>query len=96
MEKCTVFVHPSLYEGFGIPPLEALSCGARVMVSDSTCLPEIFMDSVVYFHPDELCPDIDKLLAHKCSDTTNILNKYDWENSARKLNEIIYDTLRNK
>jgi glycosyltransferase involved in cell wall biosynthesis len=38
---CSVFAHPSLYEGFGIPPLEAMSCGAPVLVSDAPALPEL-------------------------------------------------------
>jgi len=38
---CAVFAHPSLYEGFGIPPLEAMSCGAPVLVSNAPALPEL-------------------------------------------------------
>lgn len=36
-----VFVYPSLYEGFGLPPLEALACGTPVVVSDASSLPEV-------------------------------------------------------
>lgn len=39
--KCATFVFVSLYEGFGIPPLEALACGADVVVSNSSSLPEV-------------------------------------------------------
>ncbi|MBP5284479.1 MAG: glycosyltransferase family 4 protein, partial [Treponema sp.] len=42
MKKCLAFVFPSYYEGFGIPPLEALSAGARIIVSDAASLPEIY------------------------------------------------------
>ncbi len=42
---CSVFAHPSLYEGFGIPPLEAMACGAPVLVSDAPALPELVGDS---------------------------------------------------
>ena len=38
---CDVFVFPSLYEGFGLPVLEAMSCGAPVVVSNTSSLPEI-------------------------------------------------------
>ena len=38
---CSVFAHPSLYECFGIPPLEAMSCGSPVIVSDAPALPEL-------------------------------------------------------
>ncbi len=36
-----IFVFPSLYEGFGLPPLEALACGAPVLCGDSSSLPEV-------------------------------------------------------
>lgn len=42
--KCSTFVFVSLYEGFGIPPLEALSCGAKVVVSSTSSLPEVVGD----------------------------------------------------
>ncbi len=44
-----VFVFPSLYEGFGYPPLEAMSCGAPVLSSDAPALCEILADSVEFF-----------------------------------------------
>lgn len=40
-----VFVYPSLYEGFGLPPLEAMACGAPVIVSDRSSLPEVVGDA---------------------------------------------------
>lgn len=48
---CRVFVYPSLYEGFGMPVLEALACGALVVASGNTCLPEVGRDYVRYFDP---------------------------------------------
>jgi glycosyltransferase involved in cell wall biosynthesis len=46
---CLVF--PSLYEGFGLPPLEAMACGCPVAVSNATSLPEICGDAAEYFDP---------------------------------------------
>jgi glycosyltransferase involved in cell wall biosynthesis len=46
-----VFVYPSLYEGFGIPPLEALACGAPSAVSNRSSLPEVVGDAAVLFDP---------------------------------------------
>ena len=47
----TVLVHPSLYEGFGFPVLEAMACGCPVISSNATSLPEIGGDAVLYFDP---------------------------------------------
>ena len=41
MQHCRAFIYPAIYVGFGIPPLEAMSCGAEVIASTATCLPEI-------------------------------------------------------
>lgn len=45
------FVFPSLYEGFGIPPLEAQACGCAVMASNAASIPEVLGDSAFYFDP---------------------------------------------
>jgi glycosyltransferase involved in cell wall biosynthesis len=47
--SCLVF--PSLYEGFGLPPLEAMACGCPVAVSNATSLPEVCGDAAEYFDP---------------------------------------------
>lgn len=45
------FVYPSLYEGFGLPPLEAMACGCPVVVSDRGSLPEVCGDAALYVDP---------------------------------------------
>lgn len=47
----TIYVQPSLYEGFGLPVLQAFACGAPVLSSNKGSLPEIGGDSAVYFDP---------------------------------------------
>jgi glycosyltransferase involved in cell wall biosynthesis len=47
----TVFVFPSIYEGFGMPPLEAMACGTPVICSDSSSLPEVVADAGVLVPP---------------------------------------------
>lgn len=49
LANCEVFLFPSLAEGFGLPPLEAMYFGTPVFLSDRTCLPEIGGDRVAYF-----------------------------------------------
>lgn len=44
-----IFVFPSLYEGFGLPPLEAMACGCKTIVSNSTALPEVVGDCAMKF-----------------------------------------------
>ena len=48
-----VFVFPSIYEGFGLPPLEAMACGTPVVCSNRTSLPEVVGDSALTFSPDD-------------------------------------------
>ena len=46
----TAFVWPTLYEGFGLPPLEAMSKGAPVVSSNQECMKEVLSDSAYYFN----------------------------------------------
>ena len=48
-----VFVYPSLYEGFGLPPLEAMACGTPVVVSNTSALPEVVGDAGVTVEPHD-------------------------------------------
>jgi glycosyltransferase involved in cell wall biosynthesis len=50
-QYASIFVYPSLYEGFGIPPLEAMSCKCPVACSHTSSLPEVAGDAAEYFDP---------------------------------------------
>lgn len=84
MRDCEAFLFPSIYEGFGIPPLEAMSAGCRrIVVSDTEVMHEIFGESVEYINADEL----------KYRETedvvSNILDRYSWKSSAEILLKLI-------
>lgn len=51
-QTATAFIYPSKYEGFGIPPLEAMSHGCPVVCSNGGAIPEVVGDAGVYFDPD--------------------------------------------
>jgi glycosyltransferase involved in cell wall biosynthesis len=50
---CAVMAYPSLYEGFGLPPLEAMACGAPVVTSNVTSLPEVVGDAGIMVEPTD-------------------------------------------
>jgi len=53
-QEATVFVYPSLYEGFGIPPLEAMSMSCPVICSNTSSIPEVVGDAGVFFDPNDI------------------------------------------
>lgn len=88
MRDCKAFLFPSIYEGFGIPPLEALSAGCKcVVVSDTEVMHEVFGDSVEYINSKE---NISK--SKRGANLFTITSCYSWVNSAKMilncLNEI--------
>jgi glycosyltransferase involved in cell wall biosynthesis len=63
-----VFVYPSLYEGFGLPVLEALACGTPVITSNTSSLPEVAGDAAILVdpnNPDQLTDQIKRLLSNQ-------------------------------
>lgn len=51
--NASLYVFPSLYEGFGLPPLEAMQYNLPIIASNKTCLPEILEEAAVYFNPED-------------------------------------------
>jgi len=82
-----VFVFPSIYEGFGIPPLEALAVNTPVISSNSTSLPEVLGEAAIYFENNNLEDLKCKLLGFysgKYSAAGELPRKYDWKESAKE------------
>lgn len=91
-----LFILASLYEGFGIPPLEALGNGCPIALSDIPVFHEIFEDAAVYFNPtdvDDIIGAILKSYNNSMSssvDTPNkVLKKFSWNRSAKKIQSIL-------
>ncbi len=97
MKHCEAFIFPSYYEGFGIPPLEALSEGTKIIISKSSSLPEIYKDAAYYidaYNPD--CNIKDLLSAKNPAEilkmqesAKTVLAEYSYDRAAQKLYEIL-------
>jgi glycosyltransferase involved in cell wall biosynthesis len=64
-QAAALFVFPSYYEGFRLPPLETMTCGIPVIASNASILPEVLDDAEILFHshaPDELCHQMRRVL----------------------------------
>ena len=83
--RAKAFILPSYFEGFGLPPLEALSCGCPVIVSDRTSLPEIYGKCAHYIDPDEPDVDLGALLEEPTESPARILETYTLMNTARRM-----------
>ena len=103
MQNCTAFLFPSLLEGFGLPVVEAMSCGKAVFVSRLTSLPEIAADKGFYldnFESQQMANLIQEKLQwlnlHQNFNQEIIAhaNKFQWEMNAAKYLELYRSQLR--
>ena len=88
-----VFIYPSLYEGFGLPILEAMACGTPVICSNTSSMPEVAGEAAMYIDPNNE-KDIalalleiiqDDRLAHSLSSKGKLwVNEFSWAKTARE------------
>jgi glycosyltransferase involved in cell wall biosynthesis len=96
-----VLAHPALYEGFGIPPLEALACGTPALVSNTTSLPEVASDVGIYVDPLDV-DDISSKLTESLKLDKSLLTKsliaqsakFRWSTAASKLATLLDDLVK--
>ena len=93
LSGCDAFVFPSLYEGFGLPPLEAMACGAPVICSNTSSLPEVVGDAALLVNPRD-ATEIANAIARVLTDSQlrdelrakgfAQAAKFSWERAARE------------
>ena len=100
----TVFVYPSLHEGFGLPPLEAMACGTPVITSNASSLPEVVGDAGIMVDPhnvEELAeailrvlrdPDLRQEMSAKGLEQAK---KFSWKETARQTLKV-YERVHNE
>lgn len=96
------FCFPSLYEGFGIPPIEALACGTPVMAANVASMPEVLGSCAVYVDPlsiEDIASGMKQLLTDEelrqrlRSEGLEHVKQYAWSNSAKTLMRIYKEIL---
>ena len=100
--NAVAFVYPSAYEGFGLPILEAWSCGCPVMLNNASCFPEVGGEASIYFDINkkgDLAEHIISFYKISSEDRNALIKKgkdrlslFSWEKSAKQLKHI-YDRL---
>lgn len=89
----SLFAFPSLYEGFGLPPLEAMACGAPVIAADNSSIPEIVGDAALLFNAgdvEELCAIMHSVLGNEKLRTSlsekgvKHVSSFSWDKCARQ------------
>src|SRR5579862_377082 len=95
--RASAFLFPSLYEGFGLPPLEAMAHGAPVLTSSVSSLPEVFSQAALMVNPEnifEIARGIRQILTDVDLRNTlvrrgyELVGKYSWERSAEQVRGI--------
>ena len=97
-----LFVYPTIYEGFGLPVLEAMACGTPTITSEISSLPEVGGDAILYSNPNSIS-DLSQLIAKLCTDSElrkkysrmglKQADKFSWKKTAEEYIHL-FETLR--
>lgn len=102
-ESAEVFAFPSLYEGFGLPPLEAMACGTPVLTSNVSSLPEVVDDAAVMINPENVFEIargmkdllVDEALRARCIERGLARTRvFSWEKTAAQVLETYREVAR--
>jgi glycosyltransferase involved in cell wall biosynthesis len=102
-DQAKIFVFPSLYEGFGLPPLEAMAHGTPVVTSNLSSLPEVVGNAAVLVHPENVFEImralhrvlLDQPLREKMKERSyRQAAKFSWEKSVRRIMDVYQEILR--
>ncbi len=103
--RARAFLFPSLYEGFGLPPLEAMAHGTPVLTSNLSSLPEVFGDAALLVNPENLfdiARGIRQILTNNVLRETlirrghELVRKYSWQRSAEQIHRVYQAVLDGK
>ena len=90
MKYSKAFIQPSFYEGFGIPPMEALALGRQIIISNTSSLPEIYGKSAHYIDPYNYKKiNLSEILNSPVEGASSILESYSWKKSAEQFLNIL-------
>ncbi|MFZ0818207.1 MAG: glycosyltransferase family 1 protein [Candidatus Sulfotelmatobacter sp.] len=104
-DAAKIFIFPSLYEGFGLPPLEAMAHGTPVVTSNVTSLPEVVGNAAVLVHPENVFEIMralhrvlmDQPLREKMKERSlRQATKFSWEKSVRRIRDVYQEVLSGK
>jgi glycosyltransferase involved in cell wall biosynthesis len=85
----TVYVQPSLYEGFGLPAVEAVACGTPIAVARSQCMVEVLGDDFTYFNPSD-AKDAAKTILNP-NRNKKLPRIYSWDKTAKETLKVYQD-----
>lgn len=102
MSGALAFIFPSIYEGFGMPPLEAMACGVPVLTTHTASLPEVVGDSALICDPyniEQICDCLEKLYRESnlrrdlSAASLKRARMFSWENAAAILYDVYKEAL---